>query len=94
VLSGAKVTDIAAVRVFLLYGIDPLEAVPVEDFLTTPALHKVRWPQIISEVAAKRQTSQRLRRDQPELRNELTAGLLCPCSVRQGEGEIRALAGC
>jgi len=52
--------DIAAVRVFLLYGIDPLEAVPVEDFRTTSALHKVRWPQIISEVAAKRQTSQRL----------------------------------
>jgi len=35
-------TDIAAVRVFLLYGIDPLEAVPLEQFRTTSALHEVR----------------------------------------------------
>src|ERR1700729_4191841 len=28
-------SDIAAVRVFLLYGIDPLKAVPLEDFRTT-----------------------------------------------------------
>src|SRR5271163_3681074 len=30
--------DIAAVRVFLLHGIDPLQAVPLEDFRTTSAL--------------------------------------------------------
>ncbi|HET6631060.1 MAG TPA: hypothetical protein VFG91_14915 [Woeseiaceae bacterium] len=46
--------DIAAVRVFLLYGIDPLQAVPIEDFRTTPALHKLRWPQILAEVEKKR----------------------------------------
>jgi hypothetical protein len=48
--------DIAAVRVFLLYGIDPLEAVPLEDFRTTSALHKVRWPQIVVEVTEKRES--------------------------------------
>jgi hypothetical protein len=47
--------DIAAVRVFLLYGIDPLQAVPLEDFRTTSALHKVRWPQIVAAVGEKRE---------------------------------------
>src|ERR1700675_1055900 len=46
--------DIAAVRVFLLYSIDPLKAVPLEDFRTTTSLHKVRWPQIVAEVSQKR----------------------------------------
>jgi hypothetical protein len=53
-------SDIAAVRVFLLYGIDPLEAVPLEDFRTTSALHKVRWPQILAAVGEKRETLKRL----------------------------------
>ncbi len=53
-------TDIAAVRVFLLYGIDPLEAVPLEDFRTTSALHKVRWPQITEQVGAQRESLRRL----------------------------------
>jgi len=48
--------DIAAVRVFLLYGIDPLEAVPLEQLRTTTALHKVRWPQILAEVTGKRES--------------------------------------
>jgi hypothetical protein len=52
--------DIAAVRVFLLYGIDPLKAVPLEDFRTTSALHKVRWPQIVSEVSKKRESLRKL----------------------------------
>lgn len=52
--------DIAAVRVFLLYGVDPLLAVPLEDFRTTSALHKARWPQILNAVAEKRGTMQRL----------------------------------
>ncbi|MBX5463316.1 MAG: hypothetical protein IRZ28_19780 [Steroidobacteraceae bacterium] len=47
--------DMAAVRVFLLYGIDPLAAVPLESFRTTPALHKVRWPQIVAEVTRRRE---------------------------------------
>lgn len=42
--------DIAAVRVFLLYGIDPLAAAPLEEFRATAALHSLRWPQIVSEV--------------------------------------------
>lgn len=46
--------ETAAVQVFLLYGIDPLEAVPLEDFRTTPALHKLRWPRIVADVGAKR----------------------------------------
>jgi hypothetical protein len=53
-------SDIAAVRVFLLYGIDPLNAVPLEDFRTTSALHKLRWPQIVAEVAEKRESLRKL----------------------------------
>lgn len=53
-------TDIAAVRVFLLHGIDPLEAVPLEQFRTTTALHKVRWPQILAEVTRKRESMRKL----------------------------------
>ncbi len=49
-------SDIAAVRVFLLYGIDPLHAIPLEDFRTTSALHRVRWPEIIAEAGKKRET--------------------------------------
>jgi hypothetical protein len=52
--------EIAAVRVFLLYAIDPLQAVPLEDFRTTSALHKVRWPQIVSEVSQKRESLRKL----------------------------------
>ena len=52
--------DMAAVRVFLLYGIDPLEGVPLDDFRTTTALHKVRWPQIVAEVGEKRESLRRL----------------------------------
>lgn len=52
--------DIAAVRVFLLYDIDPLEAVPLEQFRTTTALHKVRWPQVVAEVARKRDSMRKL----------------------------------
>ncbi len=52
--------DIAAVRVFLLYGIDPLKAVPLEDFRTTSALHKVRWPQIVAEVGEKRESLRKI----------------------------------
>ena len=52
--------DMAAVRVFLLYGIDPLESVPLENFRTTSALHKVRWPQIVAEVVRKRESMRKL----------------------------------
>jgi hypothetical protein len=52
--------DIAAVRVFLLYGIDPLKSVPLEDFRTTSALHKVRWPQIVASVGEKRESLRKL----------------------------------
>jgi hypothetical protein len=52
--------DIAAVRIFLLYGIDPLQAVPLEEFRTSSALHKVRWPQIVAEAGEKRETLRKL----------------------------------
>jgi len=48
--------DIASMRVFLLFGIDPLESVPLGDFRTTSTLHKVRWPQAVAEVARKRES--------------------------------------
>jgi hypothetical protein len=43
-----------AVRVFLLFEVDPLAAVPVETFRTTTALHSRRWPQVVREVEAQR----------------------------------------
>jgi hypothetical protein len=52
--------DMAAVRVALLFDIDPLQAVPLEDFRTTSALHKVRWPQIVAEVTNKRESLRKL----------------------------------
>ncbi|MGH8296175.1 MAG: hypothetical protein ACRETZ_11880 [Steroidobacteraceae bacterium] len=52
--------DIAAVRVFLLYGIDPLAAIPLADFRTTTALHEVRWPQIVEAASRKRESMRRL----------------------------------
>ena len=59
-----RVADIAretaAVRVNLLFGIEPLDAIPVEDFRTTTALHKVRWPQIVAEIGEKRATLRKL----------------------------------
>lgn len=48
--------DIAALRVFILYGIDPLQAIPLEDFRTSSALHKVRWPQIVAQIIQKRES--------------------------------------
>ena len=43
-----------ALRVFLRYDIDPLLAVPLEDFRTTTALHTQRWPRIVETLARKR----------------------------------------
>ncbi|HTW23619.1 MAG TPA: hypothetical protein VMD78_08470 [Candidatus Baltobacteraceae bacterium] len=53
-------SDIAAVRIFLLYGIDPLEAIPLDQFRTTTALHKLRWPRILADVARKRESMRKL----------------------------------
>jgi hypothetical protein len=53
-------SDIAAVRVHLLYDVDPVAAVPIEDFRMTSALHKTRWPQILAEIGQKRETMRSL----------------------------------
>jgi hypothetical protein len=45
---------VGSLRVFLEHEIDPLLAVPLEDFRTTTALHTQRWPQIVAAVARKR----------------------------------------
>jgi hypothetical protein len=37
-----------------------LKAVPLEDFRTTSALHKARWPQIVAEVGEKRESLRKL----------------------------------
>jgi hypothetical protein len=37
-----------------------LKGIPLEDFRTTSALHKVRWPQIVAEVGEKREPLRRL----------------------------------
>jgi len=52
--------DISAIRIFLLYGIDPLQGVPLEDFRTTSALHKLRWPQIVAAIEEKRESLRKL----------------------------------
>jgi hypothetical protein len=51
--------DIAGVRVFLSDGIDPLDAVPLESFRTTPKLHAEHWPRITSELAKRRAAARR-----------------------------------
>jgi hypothetical protein len=57
----AVAAEPGAVRIFLLYGIDPLNAVPVEDFRTSAALHTKRWPQIKKQVTTQREKMRRLR---------------------------------
>lgn len=52
--------DIAATRVFLLHGVDPLGAVPLEEFRTVKAFRELRWPQIVAEVARKRSSLEKL----------------------------------
>ena len=47
--------ETAALSVHLKFDVEPLNAVPLDDFRTTVALHSVRWPQVVAEIAAKRQ---------------------------------------
>lgn len=51
-----------AIRIFLAYGIDPLTAVPVDDFRTTSSLHAKRWPQVTSRVTQQRDRAAKLLR--------------------------------
>jgi hypothetical protein len=44
----------AGLRVHLKFDVEPLNAVPLDDFRTTAALHSVRWPQALAEIDAKR----------------------------------------
>lgn len=46
--------EIAGLHVAVLYGLDPLRAVPISEFRTTTALHKKRWPQIEKAIDEKR----------------------------------------
>lgn len=50
----AIATGQGAIRVFLQYEIDPMLAVPIEEFRTTTALHAQRWPRIVAALARKR----------------------------------------
>jgi len=52
--------DSGAIGVFLRYGIDPLHAVPLEDFRTTTALHTQLWPRISNALSRKREKVRRL----------------------------------
>ena len=47
--------ETAGLRVHLKFDVEPLNAVPLDGFRTTVALHSVRWPQVLAELAAKRQ---------------------------------------
>lgn len=48
--------ETAALRVHLKFEVEPLNAVPLDDFRTTAALHSGRWPQVLAEIGAKRRT--------------------------------------
>ena len=52
--------DGGAIGVFLRYDIDPLRAVPLEDFRLTTALHSQRWPQVLTALEKKRDRLRRL----------------------------------
>lgn len=53
--------DAGAIGVYLKCDIDPLLAVPLEDFKTTTALHTQRWPRAVSAVAKQRDKIRRLK---------------------------------
>lgn len=57
---GSMASYDGSVRIFLKYGIDPLNAVPVEEFKMTTALHKKRWPQILRSISRKREKLRQL----------------------------------
>lgn len=61
-------SDIGAIRVYLKFGIDPLQAVPLEDFRTTSALHTKRWPQVTAKIAEQREKIRRLQSRSPRAR--------------------------
>ena len=44
----------AGLRVQLRFEVEPLSAVPLDDFRTTSALHSERWPQVLAEIGAQR----------------------------------------
>jgi hypothetical protein len=46
--------DHAAILVFVLYGIDVLNAVPLEAFPATAELHRARWPEVVARATAQR----------------------------------------
>jgi len=52
--------DYAAILVFVLYGIDVLQAVPLEAFPTTAELHRTRWPQVIARARSQRESLAKL----------------------------------
>lgn len=51
-----------AIRIFIAYGIDPLAAIPIEDFRTTSSLHTKRWPQVTSHISEQRERAAKLLR--------------------------------
>jgi hypothetical protein len=52
--------DYAAILVFVLYGIDVLQAVPLEAFPSTAELHRQRWPQVIARARSQREALAKL----------------------------------
>jgi len=52
--------DYAAILVFVLYGIDVLQAVPLEAFPGTSELHRTRWPQVLARARAQREALAKL----------------------------------
>lgn len=50
----AIASDTAALRVHLRHKIDPLAAIPLEEFRLTTALHRTRWPQVVVKIGRQR----------------------------------------
>ncbi len=54
--------ETSSVRVYLRHAIDPLEAVPLDAFRTTPALQSRRWPMVLRDVQERRGAARLLQR--------------------------------
>lgn len=74
--------DYAAILVFVLYGIDVLQAVPLEAFPSTTELHRQRWPQVLARARLQREALAKLANRVSE-RARRGVGVARPKAVRR-----------
>ena len=68
---------------------EPLNAVPLDDFRTTVALHSVQWPQALAEIAAKRQKL-RSAATRRKMKIEVTDGAVVKHGSKRNDDASRA----